>query len=182
MVFRNATGPRLDTYATKASVSADPLASSSGSGGSSAAKDVMPVTPYGRPAGETDFPLFITPPPQPHFRSALLANFLEGYTPPSTQLVGIFSAWVYSIPFALNGGVQVFDTSITAMSAVFVARNSKDERLQRESARVYTIALAQLNAALSNPVARARDETLAATMALGLYEVGHCIHTDLDIE
>ena len=182
MVFRNATGPRLDTQATKASVSADTLASSSGDGGSSAAKDAIPLRPYRRPAKEIDFPLFITPPPQPHLRSALLANFLDGYTPPNSQLVGIPSAWVHSIPFALNGGVQVFDTSIMAMCAVFVGRQSKDERLLREGARVYTIALAQLNATLSNPAIRARDETLAATMALSLYEVGHCIHTHLDIE
>jgi len=182
VVFRNATGPRLDTHATKASVSADPLASSSGNGGSSAAKDAMPVTMYRRPAVEIDFPLLITPSPQPHLQSALLGNFLEGYTPPNSQLIGVPSVWVHSVLFAMNRDVQVFDTSIMAMCAVFVARGSKDERLLQESAMVYTIALAQLNAALSNPVARVRDETLAATMALSMYEVGHSIHTDLDIE
>lgn len=178
VVFRNATGPRLDTHATKASVSLDPPASSLGDDGSSdsaAAKNAMPAILYRRSVEETDFPLFITPPPQPHHRSALLANFLDGYTPPNCQLSGVPSEWVRSIPSALNGGVQVLDTAVMAMCAIFVGRQSKDEQLLRESARVYTIALAQLNTALSNPSIRARDETLAATMSLSLYEVGHCI-------
>ncbi|PWW77190.1 hypothetical protein C7212DRAFT_180717 [Tuber magnatum] len=65
-----------------------------------------------------------------------------------------------------------------AMCTVFVGRRSKDERLLQESVRIYTIALAELNTVLSNRGAhtlRTRDETLAATMSLAMYETMGCL-------
>ncbi|CUS12718.1 unnamed protein product [Tuber aestivum] len=176
VVFRNATGPGLSTHAAKASVPPDPKTGSSGDGGSAnsgTAKDAVIRLPP-RSVKEAHFPLLATPPPQPHHRSAFVAHFLDWYTPASSQLGGIPSGWVHSIPFSLNCGVRVFDTAIMAMCTVFVGRWSKDERLVQESTRIYTIALAELSATLSSREVSIRDETLAATMSLAMFETMGC--------
>ncbi|CAZ82994.1 unnamed protein product [Tuber melanosporum] len=61
-----------------------------------------------------------------------------------------------------------------AVCTVFFGRQSRDERIVKESTKIYTRALAQLNAALSNKTMHTRDETLAATMLLGMYETMGC--------
>ncbi|RPA99429.1 hypothetical protein L873DRAFT_1906139 [Choiromyces venosus 120613-1] len=183
VVFHNATGPGRGTHVTKASVSLDPRRGPSDGDSSSPSssvvgttQDVITTRSYkgGTILREMGFP-FITPSAQPHHRSALLANFLDCYTPSNSQMVGIPSAWVHSIPFVLNGGIQVLDTAVMAMCTAFVGRRCKDQQLLQESARIYTSALAELNAALSNCEIHTRDETLAATMSLGMYETMGCI-------
>ncbi|KAG0643753.1 hypothetical protein HOY80DRAFT_1007312 [Tuber brumale] len=61
-----------------------------------------------------------------------------------------------------------------AVSTVFLGRMSRDERLVRESAEMYTRALARLNAALSSKTMHIRDDTFASTMLLVMYETMGC--------
>jgi hypothetical protein len=96
---------------------------------------------------------------------------MDGYIPTNSYLSGVPCEWVHTIPSALNNGVSVFDRAVTAMCTAFAARHHKDEWLLQESTRMYLRALAELKTALASKETNLKDETLAATLSLGIYEV-----------
>ena len=66
------------------------------------------------------------------------------------------------------------ETSIAAFFAAQVGRNYNDVDLVRQSRSLYVNGLERLQRALSSPQTRLSDETLAACVALSLYELTEC--------
>ena len=116
--------------------------------------------------------LTVVPSVTPHHRSGFVAIFLDGFTPANSNLCGVPSSWLHTIPSSINNGMFVFDAAVTAMCTAFAARQSRDERLLQESTRMYLHALAELKKAVADRGVGLKDETVAATLSLGIYEVG----------
>lgn len=120
----------------------------------------------------TAAPLTVVPSAAPHHRSGFMAIFLDGFTTANSNLCGVPSSWLHTIPSSINNGMLVFDAAVTAMSTAFAATQSRDERLLQESTKMYLHALAELKKAVADRKMGVKDETVAATLSLGHYEVG----------
>lgn len=78
--------------------------------------------------------------------------------------------WTVVVP-ELPGTEPSLERAFSALSIARVGRDNEDDRLVRESRKLYGKALNDLNRALSDPIRRYSDEVLTASMVLSLYEV-----------
>lgn len=85
------------------------------------------------------------------------------------------STWLVLVP-DLPDLTKALDTAILALSTVNFGRVNNDQNLILESRRIYGQGLKDLQRALWNPKLMYKDETLAACMALGIYEYASFLH------
>lgn len=78
--------------------------------------------------------------------------------------------WTVMVP-ELPGEEPSLDRAFSALSIARVGRDNEDDRLVRESSKLYGKALKDLQAALYDPERMYSDEVLTACMVLSLYEV-----------
>lgn len=109
------------------------------------------------------------------FRQQFFSQFLATFVPDVHQAVSSLkddpaeTTWLVLLP-EMPELTKALDTALLALSTARVGRNNKDDRLVRESRKLYGEGLVHLQRALWNPKLMYRDETLAACMALGVYE------------
>ncbi|KAF4633072.1 hypothetical protein G7Y89_g5055 [Cudoniella acicularis] len=114
------------------------------------------------------------------YRQQILEEFLFVYMPPpqpSFIPLGKNShhsgSWLSMIP-SLPNITTALEASILAVCTAKLGRINNDSHLVRESLKFYIQGLWELQKALWNPRLMYRDETLAACMALMIYEVIEC--------
>lgn len=78
--------------------------------------------------------------------------------------------WTVMVP-EMPGEEPSLDRAFSALSIARVGRDNEDDRLVRESTKLYGKALKDLQAALYDPDRMYSDEVLTACMVLSLYEV-----------
>lgn len=128
----------------------------------------------------TELPLHLTKdvPVRHAFRQQLLSEFIYSYIPESTLLMhGSLQekppSWLVLVS-ELPGLTPALESSILAMCAAKIGRLYDDPVLVRASLKSYGAGLWELQKALWDPGLMYRDETLAACMALWMYEVIEC--------
>jgi hypothetical protein len=112
------------------------------------------------------------------FRQQLLSEFIYSYMPDSTIVPlrptrkdkGSWLVLVAELPELTTA----LETSVLAMSTAKLGRMNNDPGLVKASLKSYVQGLWELQKALWDPSLMYRDETLAACMALWMYEVMEC--------
>ncbi|OGM48028.1 hypothetical protein ABOM_002741 [Aspergillus bombycis] len=99
---------------------------------------------------------------------AFLSTCFPAQHPPSTS-----RSWI-SLLGELPTGGNALDLSSAAIAASVIGRSFQNNTLIRESLKLYTQGLQQLQRALWDPNLMREDGTLAACMALSLYEALEC--------
>ena len=99
------------------------------------------------------------------FRSFLVERLLGGHRRPDAP------GWWLNETSNRTNGSGTYAISINALGAAFYGRVHHQESIVVEAARTYGRALRGLKEDLGNPIAAWSYETLAAAMALGMYEV-----------
>ncbi|GAE00157.1 hypothetical protein CPC735_047590 [Paecilomyces variotii No. 5] len=106
------------------------------------------------------------------YRKQIFNAYLCSHIPPS-QLQSLGTLWTALVP-ELVSPTEALETSSLALATSKLGRLNDDPVLTRESLRLYTLALRQLQKALWDPALMYKDETLAACMALAMYEIMEC--------
>lgn len=106
-------------------------------------------------------------------RQALVHAFLSDCFPVAFKVPVYAKPWIFLLS-ELPMKVKALDTASVALAAAKVGRLHDDPDLVRESHRLYTKALRELQIALWSRSLMLEDETLAACMALSLYEIMEC--------
>jgi hypothetical protein len=112
------------------------------------------------------------------FRQQFFCQFLATFVPDVDQAAVRLklrteeTTWLVLVP-DLPELTKALDTAILALSTARLGRSNNDQRLILESRRLYGEGLKDLQRALWDPKLMYRDETLAACMALGIYEYVH---------
>ncbi|KAI9819123.1 MAG: hypothetical protein M1827_007279 [Pycnora praestabilis] len=104
------------------------------------------------------------------FRTQFFGAFMEGYLPEGIRGNRNPLSWVEIIPDILNPGEALSD-ALSALSVARIGRLEDDSNLARAAMSLYGKALWELQRALWDETLMYRDETLAASMVLGMYEV-----------
>ena len=112
------------------------------------------------------------------FRQQLLGEFIYSYFPDGFAVSnGPFrkgkDSWFMQVA-ELPEMTAALEASVTAMSTAKIGRMNDDPVLVKASLGLYVEALWELQKALWDPKLMYRDETLAACMALWMYEVMEC--------
>jgi hypothetical protein len=118
-----------------------------------------------------------------------LGKMIDSYQPVQQQLLGEFmhafipnygspaasedASWLLCVP-GLAGTAPALDTALMALSTSQLGRTHNCMELVHESRRLYCVSLRQLGKALKDKDRVYSDETLAACVALALYEVVEC--------
>jgi hypothetical protein len=103
-------------------------------------------------------------------RDKLVSLFLDMYLPAGFHLSGPSPISWLNEALSLNNPGQVLSLSIQALSTIRVGRSSGDELLTKQGNMLYVRALRELRRALVDRHLMWRDEILAATRTLGIYE------------
>jgi hypothetical protein len=110
-------------------------------------------------------------------RQGLLDVFLRRYLPAEVLETAEPEVrarnWLLYLP-DLFASTPTLDTAMTAVCAARVGRETGDEGLVRHSMQLYTQGLSGLSRAIQHPDTWREDETLAACMALTMYEITEC--------
>jgi hypothetical protein len=112
------------------------------------------------------------------FGQQLLSEFIYCYLPDSWLAAQRpaqkkLASWIVLVT-ELPESTRALETSVLAMSAAKVGRLNDDPVLLKASLGSYVQGLRELQRALRDPKLMYRDETLAACMALWMYEVLEC--------
>jgi hypothetical protein len=118
------------------------------------------------------------------YREQILSEFMYSFMPTRRQALAdpdrytvtsnrIAGNWLVLVP-DLPDITPALEASILAVCTARLGRVNSDTVLVRESLKFYTQALWELQKALWNPKLMYRDETLAACMALIIYELLEC--------
>ncbi|KAI9744123.1 MAG: hypothetical protein M1818_002275 [Claussenomyces sp. TS43310] len=111
------------------------------------------------------------------FRQQFLGQFLSTYVPDSNSaaLGGPLhgTTWLVLIP-GLAELTKALDSSLLSISIARLSRMKGDQQLLLDSLKFYGQGLRDLQQALQDPALMYREETLAACMALSMYEVVEC--------
>jgi Fungal specific transcription factor domain len=114
--------------------------------------------------------------PAPEYKQQLLNLFISCHIP-FHMLNGSRTArgkiWLLLLPEMPTLTVAL-ETSILAVCTARIGRLNADQVLLQEGLRLYTRGLCELQKALWNPKLMYREETLAACMALTMYELQEC--------
>ena len=115
--------------------------------------------------------------PQAVFRQQFFSQFLSTYIP-DADLVSLGReadglTWLLLFPEIL-APPKALDTAMLSISIARLGRLNGDQTLIRESMNLYGQGLRELQHALWDPKLMYRDETLAACMALAMYEIIEC--------
>jgi hypothetical protein len=111
-------------------------------------------------------------------RQQLFNTFVSTCIPQGAQTSGMSGntrggTWILQLPELLMRTPSL-EASMSAISASVIGRMHNDHALVKESLKLYTIALHELQKALWNPKLMYDEETLAACLCLSLYEVIEC--------
>jgi hypothetical protein len=111
--------------------------------------------------------------PHAAYRQQLLNAFIYSYVP--VDQIGILEEkpWLMLLP-DLPTPTKALETSTLAICIAKLGRLNDDPMLVRESLRLYTQGLSELQSALWDPNLMYKDETLGACMALAMYELIEC--------
>jgi hypothetical protein len=111
------------------------------------------------------------------FRTKLTSSFLESYTPVIAHFRDEPSfSWLYQ-SLSLNDQGQALSFSIQALSTTRVGRINNNQGLLQQGSILYGCALRALQKAIYDKNLVWKDETLAATRMLVIYEVRKIRHT-----
>jgi hypothetical protein len=114
--------------------------------------------------------------PAPEYKQQLLNLFISCHIPfhminGSRAVRG--RIWILQLPERPTLTVAS-ETSILAVCIARIGRLNTDQVLRQEGLKLYTRGLCELQRALWNPKFMYREETLAACMALTMYELHEC--------
>ena len=107
------------------------------------------------------------------YRQQLLSAFLCSYVPVEMITSPDDRSWLLFLP-ELPKPTVALETSMLAVSTAKLGRMYGHPALVRESLKFYSQGLVELQKALYNPYLMYKDETLAACMALAMYEILEC--------
>jgi hypothetical protein len=110
------------------------------------------------------------------YRQQILSEFLYSYydgVPDPSRLEKTTGGWLTMLPTIPNF-TTALEASILAVCTARLGRVNGDKGLVRESLKFYTQGLWELQKALWSPSLMYREETVAACMALLMYEVVEC--------
>lgn len=113
--------------------------------------------------------------PSPHApnRIQLLNQFLHSYVPLAQLGPMEERPWLLSVN-SLPEPTKALEVAIMAISTARLGRLNADPFMIREGLRLYTLGLSEVQKALWDPELMYKDETLAASMALAMYELSEC--------
>lgn len=113
--------------------------------------------------------------PSPHasYRLQLLNEFLGLYLP-VTHLGPVEDRPWLSLVTSLPSPTRALEVAVMALSTARLGRVKNDPSMMTESLQLYTLGLSEIQKALWNPALMYKDETLAASMALAMYELSEC--------
>lgn len=106
-------------------------------------------------------------------RRQLINAFITTCVPDSALQSGITGPWLILLS-QLQMRTKVLETTSLAISAAVLGRSNNDTTLVKESLKLYTRGLRELQNALWNSNLMYDDETFAACFLLSLYEVMEC--------
>ncbi|OJJ50107.1 hypothetical protein ASPZODRAFT_149516 [Penicilliopsis zonata CBS 506.65] len=108
-------------------------------------------------------------------RQMILNSFLAQFTPVSrTQRLRGTTPWISMMAGIPIDQSRALEASMFALSAAALGRSCQDRAMVVESLALYNKGLNELQKALYDPSTMYSDETLAACLALGMYEVMEC--------
>ena len=107
------------------------------------------------------------------YRLQLLNKFLESYLP-ITHLGPVEDGSWLLLVTSLPSPTRALEVAMMALSTARLGRVSNNLPMIRDSLHLYTLGLAEIQMALWNPALMYKDETLAASMALAMYELSEC--------
>jgi Fungal specific transcription factor domain len=114
----------------------------------------------------------------PAYRQMLFDCFFRSYVPVDELGPREATNWLTSL-MALPNLPPCLSTAMLAISLSKVGKVNSDSHLGKESLRQYIRGLRELQAALDNPEHVYTDETLAACLLLGMYELIECPDGDI---
>ena len=112
-------------------------------------------------------------------RQQVLAQFLHYYIPVGTwdaharRSSNDDGTWLFLLP-SLQDMPPALSSTILALCTAYIGRLNADEALVQQSLSFHGRALWALQKALWDPSSMYKDETLAACMALAMYEATEC--------
>ncbi|EXJ75533.1 uncharacterized protein A1O5_00039 [Cladophialophora psammophila CBS 110553] len=109
----------------------------------------------------------------PALRQRLLEAYLDNHLSKNTLGPMQQRVWLIQIP-KLPNLVPALEVSMMALSLAKLGEVYHDEGLTHESLKLYREALHQVQLALWDPDLMLHDQTLAACVALGMYEMSQC--------
>ena len=107
-------------------------------------------------------------------RQNMVLAFISGCFPSMQQQYHHYGRPWFSLLSELPGKVQALETSSWALAAAALGRMHGSQPLIKESLRLYSQALRELQHALWDKSLMREDGTLAACLALSLYEIIEC--------
>lgn len=115
----------------------------------------------------------MSPPPHASYRLQLLNGFLNNYMPVEYLGPSEDRPWLLLVP-SLPSITKALDSAIMALCIAKLGQIKQNPAMVGESLRLYTQGLSEVQKALWNPELMYRDETLAASMTLAMYELTEC--------
>ena len=113
--------------------------------------------------------------PSPHasYRLQLLSEFLKSYIP--VEQLGPLEdrPWFLLVP-TLPSITRALEVTTMAVCTAKLGRLNRNQAMISDSLRFYTQGLSEVQKALWDPALMYSDETLAASMALAMYELTEC--------
>lgn len=108
------------------------------------------------------------------FQQQLLGEFMHAFIPNyATPTATEDASWLVCVP-GMVGSAPALEAALMALSTSQLGRAHDCVELVHESRRLYCVSLRELGRALKDKDMVYRDETLAACVALSLYEVVEC--------
>lgn len=107
------------------------------------------------------------------YRQKLLDEYISSSVPVAQIGSTGEKPWLLLLP-GLPNPTRALEMSTLALCTAKLGRGGEDEVLVRSSLRLYTEGLYELQKALWDPNLMYKDETLAACMALAMYELFEC--------
>jgi hypothetical protein len=107
-------------------------------------------------------------------RQQILASYVsQQVTTPDSASITDSRAWLTTLP-AIPSPTKALETAAYAVSLAKFGATLGAPDIKRESLKLYTQGLRRTQMALEDPKSMYSDETLAACMLLGIYEIFEC--------
>lgn len=108
------------------------------------------------------------------FQQQLLGEFMHAFVPNyGTAAATENASWLQCVP-GMVGSAPALEAALMALSTAQLGRAHDCMELVHESRRLYCVSLRELGKALKDKNRVYKDDTLAACVALALYEVVEC--------
>jgi hypothetical protein len=107
-------------------------------------------------------------------RQQILASYISRYeTTSDSRSITDSRAWLTTLP-AIPSPSKALETASYAVSLARLGATLDDPDIKQEGLKLYTQSLRRTQMALEDPKLMYSDETLAACMLLGIYEIFEC--------